>query len=376
MKYLKTLSKHLNIISFDVPYPPNYGGAIDVFYKLKTLHELGVKINLHTYEYGRGEPIELQKYCDSIFYYKRNKKLKHVFSRTPFIVKTRANETLVKNLQSNKYPILFEGIHSTSPLLKEDFKNRTILIRAHNIEHNYYKGLSKSETNKFKKLYFNSEAIKLYKFQNIFKKATCILSISPTEQAYFLNEFPSKSVYIPAFHQNKTIACLKGKGEFALYHGDIRVADNLKACEYLIKTFAKTNYPLIIASNHSNLKLELEINNHKNIEYQKIKNNDELFELIHTAHINVLPTFQNTGIKLKLINALFNGRFCLVNNEMILNTGLEQLCHIANSKNEFLKKIEEIFIQEFTENNILERKELLKTFDSQVNAQKIIDLLP
>ena len=131
------MNKHLNIVSFDVPYPPNYGGAIDVFFKLKTLQELGVKIILHTYEYGRGEQKELLKYCESIFYYKRYKKIKYVFSRTPFIVKTRNNENLIKNLHNNNYPILFEGIHSTSPLITEDFKNRIVLIRAHNIEHNY-----------------------------------------------------------------------------------------------------------------------------------------------------------------------------------------------------------------------------------------------
>ena len=135
---------NLNIVSFDVPYPPNYGGVIDVFYKLKALHKLGVKVILHTYEYGRGEQKELQKYCDAIFYYKRDKKIKHVFSRTPFIVKTRTDKELVQNLLNNSFPILFEGIHSTSPLLNKHFKDRVILIRAHNIEHNYYKGLYKS----------------------------------------------------------------------------------------------------------------------------------------------------------------------------------------------------------------------------------------
>ena len=30
---------HLHIISFDVPYPANYGGVIDVFYRVKALTE-------------------------------------------------------------------------------------------------------------------------------------------------------------------------------------------------------------------------------------------------------------------------------------------------------------------------------------------------
>ena len=43
--------KHLHIVSFDIPYPPNYGGVIDVYYKLKALHRKGVKIILHCFEY-------------------------------------------------------------------------------------------------------------------------------------------------------------------------------------------------------------------------------------------------------------------------------------------------------------------------------------
>ena len=32
----------LHFISMDVPFPPNYGGVIDVFYKLKAFHQLGI----------------------------------------------------------------------------------------------------------------------------------------------------------------------------------------------------------------------------------------------------------------------------------------------------------------------------------------------
>jgi hypothetical protein len=46
-------SKHLHIISFDVPYPANYGGVIDIYYKLKALKKQGIKIHLHCYGYGR-----------------------------------------------------------------------------------------------------------------------------------------------------------------------------------------------------------------------------------------------------------------------------------------------------------------------------------
>ena len=45
--------KHLHIVSFDVPWPANYGGVIDVFYKVKALSAKGIRIHLHAFEYGR-----------------------------------------------------------------------------------------------------------------------------------------------------------------------------------------------------------------------------------------------------------------------------------------------------------------------------------
>ena len=33
------ITKEIHIITFDIPYPANYGGVIDVFYKIKALKE-------------------------------------------------------------------------------------------------------------------------------------------------------------------------------------------------------------------------------------------------------------------------------------------------------------------------------------------------
>ena len=37
---------HLHIVTLDVPYPADYGGVVDLFYKLQSLHQLGIKIHL------------------------------------------------------------------------------------------------------------------------------------------------------------------------------------------------------------------------------------------------------------------------------------------------------------------------------------------
>ncbi len=69
------MDKHLHIITHDVPYPADFGGVIDLFYKIKTLHELGIKIHLHCFTGKRTQQEELNKYCVSVKYYPRKTKL-------------------------------------------------------------------------------------------------------------------------------------------------------------------------------------------------------------------------------------------------------------------------------------------------------------
>ena len=116
---------HLHIIAFDVPYPANYGGVIDVFYRLKALIEAGVKVHLHCFEYGRGEQ-EILKRCHEVKYYKRDTSFIKQLSLTPFIVNSRRSKSLVQDLLKDDYPILCEGLHTTAVLLDKRLKNRKI----------------------------------------------------------------------------------------------------------------------------------------------------------------------------------------------------------------------------------------------------------
>lgn len=369
------MNKVLNIVSFDVPYPPNYGGVIDVFFKLKALNDLDIKIILHTFEYGRNKNEILSKYCDKVIYYQRNKSLNKVISKFPFIVKSRVNKKLISNLNSNNYPILFEGLHTSYPLTLNTFFNRKTIVRAHNIEHDYYLGLSKSESSIVKKLFFLTESIKLKKYQPTLNKANLVLSISKSENSYLKKELNTKVEYVPAFHQNNNFKNVIGKNNYALYHGDLTVSDNIKACDFLCNIFKNLTFKLIIAGRTKNKNFINKINSFSNIKLINNIENDKLNKLIQNAHINILPTFQNTGIKLKLINALFMGRFCLVNNEMVEKTGLESLCEIANSQKEFCAKILELKNKSFPLEEIQKRKQTLVEFDNLKNAQKIIDLV-
>jgi len=96
-------------------------------------------------------------------------------------------------------------------------------------------------------------------------------------------------------------------------------------------------------------------------------------KLINEAQVHLLPTFQATGIKLKLMASLYRGRHCLVNNDMILGTGLENLCHKANTSDEFVTKTTQLMALPFDSKDLILRKEILsKKFDNQRNTELLL----
>ena len=92
----------LQLVAFNIPYPPDYGGIIDIFFKVKALSECGVKVYLHCFEYERRQAPELEKYCAKVYYYNRKHGVRYQFSTKPYIVITRNNNQLLNNLAISK----------------------------------------------------------------------------------------------------------------------------------------------------------------------------------------------------------------------------------------------------------------------------------
>lgn len=368
----------LNIISFDVPFPANYGGVIDVFYKLKYFHSKGIKIHLHCFEYGRGEQPELEKYCVSVNYYQRKKGLSSLLSVIPFIIKSRTSTKLKANLLKNDFPILFEGLHTCFLLNDVAFKNRIKIFRECNIEHDYYNSLAFAEKNIKKRQYYKSEAKKLLRFEPIIENATVSLVVSLTDLAYFKNKYPKSNFeFVPCFHSGEEITVKSGKGSYVLYHGNLSVSENKNAAEFIIQQlFKEFAIPLIIAGlNPPNDLIQL-IKKHKHIRLIANPDDKEMNELIANAQINLLYTNQATGLKLKLLNVLYNGRHCIVNSKMVEGTSLVELCSVEDDISQLKKLITTTFNNEVSTQEIEKRKTvLLRDYSNESSYQKIIKAL-
>lgn len=373
-----SLADHLHIVSFDVPYPADYGGVMDVFCKLKALHELGVQIHLHCFEYGRGPQPELEKYCAEVHYYPRQEGHKGFSLQLPYIVASRNEEQLWKRLQSDDYPVLFEGVHCTYGLTNGSITKKNIAIRLHNTEFEYYKQLGKWETSLVRKAYMRHESRLLKRYEEQLKDYP-ILAISQNDCTIYRKQFKASNIsHLPAFVPNCMVTSKPGKGTFALYHGNLSVAENEKTAIWLLEKIFNDliDVPFVVAGkNPSDKLIELA---HKQPHTCMVANPSEaeLNDLLQKAQLHVLPTMMQSGIKLKLLNALFKGRHVIANSEMIEGTGVEQACQLANNPTEMKYQVYRLFHKEFTDDDLQLREGLLQTkFNNRTNAEQLMRAL-
>jgi hypothetical protein len=369
---------HLHIISFDIPYPANYGGAIDVFHKIRCLHREGIKVILHCFEYGdRKRSAELEKLCEKVYYYKRNISFINQLSALPFNVISRISSELKQNLLKDSHPVLFEVLHTCYLLNDPDLKYRKKLFRHSNIEHDYFLELAKGEKSFLKKIYLRIEAWKLKRFEKQIIHADYILSVSEADLAYFKKTYPkTPSVYLPSFHGFDELQCKTGHGEYILYHGNLSVSENYNAALWLIENvFSKIKYPIIFAGLNPPAHLVEMIKKHSNISLKQNCSEQEMRSLIEDAHIHCLYTEQATGLKLKLLNVLYSGRFVIANTVMLFGTKLMKACYIAMDSGDYIDWINSLMLKEFTFEEIGDRKHYVSKMDNAEKTKTLKELI-
>jgi hypothetical protein len=291
----------------------------------------------------------------------------------PYIVKSRINPELIKRLNDDNNPVLVEGIHCTGiiPFLKPQKK---IVVRVHNDEAEYYHTLYKTESNFLKKLYFLYESKLLASYQSKISEQAIYAFISTKDKKAFEEKYDQgKQVFLPCFIPWQNVLSQQGKGEYCLYHGNLSVSENFEAAVWLIKNvFSKLDLPLVIAGRDANRLYRFQ--NKSKIKLINNPSDAELSSLIQNAHINVL-LINTTGVKLKLLHALFEGRFCISNSNGIAGSGVEDYVIQAESPGDWIAAIQKTHAMEFTSKMLEERKKIFSVYNNQINAQKLKELL-
>lgn len=367
------MNKHLHIICLNIPYPVDYGGVFDLFYKLPALQQQGVKIHLHCFSYGRPEQPLLNQFCESVHYYKREKWFSALSLKYPYIVSSRSSKTLLNRLNEDDYPILMEGIHCTYLLNDKRFKRRSCFVRLPNVEHVYYRHLYQNSTSLFKKIYFYRESKMLEYYEKSVANKAVFWSVTEKDAEAYRGLGCKNIQFLPLFLPPWKVKPIEGKGNFCLYQGDLSVGENEKAAIWLLeKVFNDLQLPFVIAGKNPPERLSTLFHNKQTNCLIANPTEKEMQDLIAKAHINIIPSFNSTGIKLKLINALFNGRHCVVNESTVAGSGLKKICHIAADANAFKTVINQLYGKPFQNEDVEERHLLLDNmFNNEANAKQM-----
>ncbi|MDQ0066781.1 hypothetical protein [Chryseobacterium lathyri] len=369
--------KELHLISFNYPYPPSYGGIIDVYYKIKALSESGIKVHLHCFVDNIPETSdqEIKNITENVFFYKKEKNPFYYFSMIPFAAAIRTSDALLENLTSIEAPILFEGLQTTQIIHRLKIKDNKLYLRFHNNESEYYKGLSSSEKNILKKIIYKIESLKFAHYQKrILKEFESVFCLSEKE----FNDVDSISKnarLIHIFHGNETVKYLNGKGDYFLFHGDLSISDNKKALEETIRMFKTLpRHRLVVASDRAGDDLKKKINSIGNISLVPIETNENLRRLFENAHANILLSYQNSGTKVKLFNALYNSRFVIINQNITDDPALMSLCRTGSTSDEIRQQIIKAASEDYNENEA-RSKVLEKNYSDHANVKEMSKII-
>ena len=367
------MGKEMHIVFLDNPLPADYGGAIDMYFKAKALKELGYSLTLHVFEYGRQRQDSLNE-LGQVFYYKRKRSFSSLFSLMPFIVKTRQSKKLINRLLKDSNPVLLEGIHSCFYLDTLKKEGKKVIVRAHNIEHNYYRSLI-STASLIKRWYYCLEAIKLKSFEKKLKSADFLWTISNKDQSFFSQLNKNAHLLPPCFdiEDQNTDAQTE---PYVLFHGNLSVEENKQVALDIVSACKKEKFKVIIAGKNPDDCLKQELVFASNISLIENPENKELKKLISNARIQVLMSPQATGAKLKLLIGLCGNGHVIANKNILSGTDLEPFCILLETIEQINELIGKNIHKELNKSELIDRVNFLKShYNVQQNLSPLLNLL-
>lgn len=300
-----------------------------------------------------------------------------VTSRLPYVVSSRDNKALLNRLIKDDYPILFDGIQTCYFMNHPEIVKRKRVFRANNIEHKYYEGLALWETSWLKKQYLLIEAKRLAKFEKQLKGVDAILSVAKMDISHFSQY--ATTHHIPPFFNSENRAEIDESSTVkqVLFQGNLAVKENERAAKFILENIAQhTQNKIVIAGKDPSKQLIAMAATVSNVELIPTPSIEVMDALIRNSQVNLLMTFQQTGIKLKLLHALESGQHIIMNDKMDDSGIFAALCHVENEPKLIAAKIDELMLTPLTQADKTQRDiDFAKNYGNENNARKILGII-
>lgn len=367
----------LHVIADETPFPANYGTAMDLYYFLKTLHSMGVKVQLHHFYQERQPTPALQEVCEGVHAYPVHSIWTSFPWRFPHQVLARKSEAMLRKLLTDQDPVIFFGLRSCYLLSHPKLENRRLAVRTSVLEWEYLYNVAKRIPSVFSRWFVNRESALMNVFQQTLGFAYRVFCISEKDLQSRGANLPAE--VIPAFIPYDKVVAETGTGTYCIFHGYLGDPANHEAAMYLVtQVWGDLPIPLLIAGGDPLPELVAAISDHPygNIQLRHNPTPPDMDRLLRGAQVHVLPAFQPVTFPYKLLISLFAGRHIVASPLLVHRSGLEFGCVLAQDATEMRDRVKRLFSVPFSEEDRARRALLLETdFSNRVSATRILDLL-
>lgn len=364
-----TGAQKLHIVSFHAPAPLNHATAIDLYYFITELQQAGVDVRFHLLQ--EKSEVKLPETI-AIYSYAPKKAIKDSLLR-----RRSKKSPIIHALLQDDAPIVFVGIRTSSIMNNKHLRKRKRIIRIHRIEKASYQLLYRHTRNLGKKIFYATQVYFLKRLEKKASKADMMLCTSERDTKYYAR-LNSNAYFLPVFHAYQKPNFMPGLGRYAIYFGDLSAKDNQQAVSFLLeKIFPFLKMPVIIAGKNPGAAIKNQAARHKHIILKPNPSAREMHDYIANAQVSILPGFQETGLKMQFLEALYRSRHVIVNTRMVEHTGLESLCTVKNQPLAIINTAHRLFKVPFDKTIKAKRRKLLLPhyYSPQKNAEVFMRLL-
>ena len=345
------------LVANDFPYPLNHGAAIDMWWHIQTLKNLGFRVDIVATVKAMPPEEDIQTLkaqVDQLFIVQRQRGFKSAAAALPFQVQSRADLRTVA-LSSEYKAVVMVAEHVCSILQNPNLRAQKRILRLHNNEVRFFQELSKSSKNLLRKAFYRSEAAKFRVLSpKIMAKCDALWFISDYERKQHVKKHPAdreKAFFVPPRVDRNAMGHRSLEGCRVLFIGTLAFANNSSAVEWYVSQVHQllcgvVGYNFVVAGNtvgESAEVLEGIVAPYQNITL--IANPKEIESLYGSAAVFVNPVFRGAGLKMKTIDAILAGLPVVTTSTGVEGTGLMHQRHllVADTPKEFAECIRSIF---------------------------------
>lgn len=385
------------------PLPANTGGRIDVWRRMRYLHQAGVQLGLLTwYDPPRnGSPspeqvAEAHQLCDSLHLAAIDRSPTELLRRLSLTgrlpshaasrwVSLKQAEVLNWAREFKPDVLLLDGLYGVAVVRWLSTKLRVPWIyRSHNIEHLYMQRQSAEATSWRRKLGINANRLGLKALETrTLHAARDVFDISRDDQQFWLKQGVRNIQWLPPAVDDEfaqTIARHERQSPLwdVLYFGNLNTPNNVAAVRWLAReVLPNVDLPqMTVAISGSRPSSEVRKLAESDSRITLLPDPPDMAAVISSAKVIVNPVQSGSGVNLKSVEMLFTRARLVSTSIGVQGIGAEAAAcfSIADSPAAFSSLIKQaLMLSTLSASNILKRKELHQLFNPKSCAMQLLE---